>query len=78
MGVAEEFVAKVSCCRPEGTQATGQAGFLHSCKLLVPVIPEGIRTDVVYSSPRSYAPGHVSAPRVELPLGVVTLKFIKV
>jgi hypothetical protein len=49
--LAEEFVLKVNQCRPEGTQAMVQVGFLHPWIPLVPYTPSGVGTDVVSSSP---------------------------
>ena len=51
VGLATDFEPKVDLCRPEGTQATGWAGFLGSWILLVPVIPSGVGSDVVFYSP---------------------------
>lgn len=39
--LAVKFVPKGNRHRPEGTQATGQAGFLHPWSPLVPVTPSG-------------------------------------
>ena len=51
LGLAAEFVPKVSWHRPEGTQATGQAGFLHPWILLVTIIPGGVGTAVLLFIP---------------------------
>ena len=54
VGLAAEFTPKVCSghrFRPEGTHATGQAGFLCPWILLVPVTPSGVGTDVVFYSP---------------------------
>jgi hypothetical protein len=49
--LAVKFVPKGNRHRPEGTQATGQAGFLHPWSPLVPVTPSGVGANVVSSSP---------------------------
>ena len=49
VGLAAEFVPKVSQCRPEGTRPTGRVRFLHPWILLVPVTPGGVGTVVFYS-----------------------------
>jgi hypothetical protein len=51
VGLAAEFAPKVNEDRLEGTQATGQSGFLHPLILLVPVTTGGVRKDVVFYSP---------------------------
>jgi hypothetical protein len=55
---AAEFLPKLNWRRPEGTRATGQAGFLCPWILLVLDTPGGFGTDVVSYSPlilRSWA-----------------------
>ena len=50
MGLAAEFTPKVNQSRPEGTCVTGQARFLCSWILLVPIKSSGVGTDIMSAS----------------------------
>ena len=50
VGLSTEIPTKVDQQQLEGTRATGQEGSLCPWLLLVPVIPSGIGTNVVFYS----------------------------